>query len=70
MSDEYKRADQDISDGIKTGIDAGKTAKNVASAAGKAATGNYAGAVKDILKDERLRTLAVFLAALTVLILM
>ena len=69
MSDEYKRADQDISDGIKTGIDTGKTAKNVASAAGKAATGNYAGAVKDILKDERLRTLAAFLAALTVLIL-
>ena len=69
MADEYKRADQDLSDGIKTGIDAGRTVKNAASAVGKAATGNFAGAVGDVLKDDRLRTLAVFLVALAVLIL-
>lgn len=69
MTEDYKRADQDISDGVRTGINAGITAKNAASAVGKAAAGNYIGAAKDVLKDGRLRSLAVFLAALTVLIL-
>ena len=69
MADEYKRTDQDLSDGVKTGIDAGRTVKNAASAVGKAAAGNYVGAAGDVLKDDRLRTLAIFLVALAVLIL-
>ena len=58
--DQHNSTSDDLSQGIKTGAKAAKSARNIAKAAGKAATGNF-GAAKDVLKDEGLRRFLIFL---------
>ena len=61
MASYPSNSSDDIKDGTKTGIKAAKEIKNVASAVGKAAAGNYLGAAKDALKSEGFRAVAIFL---------
>lgn len=60
---QHNSTSDDLSQGIKTGAKAAKSARNMAKAAGKAATGNYVGAAKDVLTDEGFRR---FLVALLI----
>ena len=69
LAEEYRRTDEEFAQGIGNGIRAGKTARNAVIAAGKAASGDFAGAAIDIFKDDNLRTLIAFLLAISFFIL-
>ena len=69
MSEKYRETDEELVQGVKTGVRTGNTARNAVSAVRKAAAGNYAGAAINILKDDNLKTLIAFLLAISFLIL-
>ena len=69
MSEKYRKTDEELVQGVKTGVRTGNTARNAVSAVRKAAAGNYAGAAINILKDDNLKTLIAFLLAISFLIL-
>ena len=65
MPENYRNSSEDLAQGAKTGArvakQAASTVKNTVSAAGKAATGNLAGAALDLARDKTWRTIALFL---------
>ena len=69
MSEKYRKTDEELVQGVKTGVRTGNTARNAVSAVRKAAAGNYVGAAINILKDDNLKTLIAFLLAISFLIL-
>ena len=67
MPADYRNSAEELGEGMRTGAkaaqQAAKTVKHTASAAGKAATGNLAGAAAELAKDETWRAIALLLAA-------
>lgn len=61
MAGDYRNTAEDLASGVKTGINAAKEIKQIASAAGKAAAGNFAGAAVDAARSDFVRTTALFL---------
>ena len=66
MSENYRNTSDELAQGARTGSRVAKqaagTVKKTVSAAGKAATGNLAGAALDLARDKTWRTIALFLA--------
>ena len=48
MSEKYRKTDEELVQGVKTGVRTGNTARNAVSAVRKAAAGNYVGAAINI----------------------
>ena len=73
VANNYRGTSDELAGGAKAGAKAAKQAasvvKHTASAAGKAASGDFAGAAIDIFKDDNLRTLIAFLLAISFFIL-
>ena len=65
MPENYRNSSENLAQGAKTGAQVAKqaanTVKNTVSAAGKAASGNLAGAALDLARDKTWRTVALFL---------